>query len=280
MIDLRLGDCLEVMKTLEAGIIDAVITDPPYPGIKREYGYWTEAEWFDMMCPLVTEVRRVLKPTGSAVFILQPNSEKAGKMRLWLWRFMVWIGERWNIIQDVYWWNYTALPSGGVKSGLLRESAKNCIWVGDTNCYRNQRSVLWSESDWNKVARLNWRINKDTKASPSGHDVRRQKSMTRVVETGGVTPYNVLPFGNGGRHEAGGLFAHPAGTPLKLCDWWTRYICPPGGTVLDPFAGSGTTGIAALQNGCSYIGIEKYSKYYPIMQERIEAAQSQMVMAL
>jgi hypothetical protein len=56
------GDCLEVLRTLPDGCVDAVVTDPPYPCIKREYGFWTEAEWFDLMNPVVEECRRVLKP--------------------------------------------------------------------------------------------------------------------------------------------------------------------------------------------------------------------------
>ncbi len=61
---------------MPAGSVDAVITDPPYPEISRAYGRMTEAEWWDMMMVVCTETRRILKPTGSAVFILQPNSRK------------------------------------------------------------------------------------------------------------------------------------------------------------------------------------------------------------
>jgi DNA modification methylase len=85
MIDLRLGDCLEVLKTLDAGSVDCVVTDPPYPEISRDYGRMTEPEWHQVMRGVVSEVRRVLKPRGSAVFILQPNSERVGRMRPWLW---------------------------------------------------------------------------------------------------------------------------------------------------------------------------------------------------
>lgn len=78
------GDCREVLPTLPSASVDCVITDPPYPHIRRSYGYWTEAEWFDLMRAVVPQCMRVLKPTGSAVFILQPNSERVGRMRLWL----------------------------------------------------------------------------------------------------------------------------------------------------------------------------------------------------
>jgi DNA modification methylase len=71
------------MKKLAAKSIDAIITDPIYPEIDREYGRLTERQWHALMREVVAECRRVLKPKGSAVFILQPNAEKIGQMRLW-----------------------------------------------------------------------------------------------------------------------------------------------------------------------------------------------------
>ena len=64
---------------------------------------------------------------------------------------------------------------------------------------------------------------------------------------------------------------------LNLSKWWTRYICPPGGVVCDPFMGSGTMGLAALAYGCQFIGIEKEDRpgYFPTAETRIAAAQLQ-----
>jgi len=97
------GDCLDILPTIPDASVDAVITDPPYPHIKRDYGTWTTKEWWEMVVEgVVPEVRRILKPTGSAVFILQPNSEKVGKMRGWLWEFMAWVCREWNMVQDAW----------------------------------------------------------------------------------------------------------------------------------------------------------------------------------
>ena len=111
-IELYLADCLDKLPEIPSESVDAVITDPPYPCIKRDYGYWTVDEWWAMMRPVVAETRRILKPTGSAVFILQPNSEHVGQMRGWLWEFMAWICRDWNMVQDVWWWNTCAMPVG------------------------------------------------------------------------------------------------------------------------------------------------------------------------
>jgi len=70
-------------------------------------------------------------------------------------------------------------------------------------------------------------------------------------------------------------YGHGAGTPLALADWWTRYIVPPGGTVLDPFFGVGTMGIAAIKNRCHFIGIEKEAHYCETAEERIAKAKEE-----
>ncbi len=63
---------------------------------------------------------------------------------------------------------------------------------------------------------------------------------------------------------------HPTVKPKSLMIWLTSLVTQPGGTVLDPFLGSGTTGVAALQAGFQFIGIEKEEEYFGIAKERIE----------
>ena len=90
-----------------------------------------------------------------------------------------------------------------------------------------------------------------------------------------MTPFNLLPIGNANNKR--GATGHSACTPIELADWWVRYICPPGGTVVDPFDGGGTMVLAALQNGCNGIGIERDAGYHEIAQQRIEQAQAEYV---
>lgn len=64
--------------------------------------------------------------------------------------------------------------------------------------------------------------------------------------------------------------AHATVKPIELMKWLVRLITPPDGVVLDPFAGSGTTAVAAKREGFGYIAIEREQKYYEIMRERME----------
>lgn len=63
---------------------------------------------------------------------------------------------------------------------------------------------------------------------------------------------------------------HPTVKPLALMRWTVRLLCPPGGTVLDPFTGSGSTGAAALLEGRRFIGVERDERYVEVARARIE----------
>lgn len=269
---LYLGDCLEIMPQILDSSIDAIFADPPYPYIKRAYGYWAEETWLPMMQEVVRQSRRILKPHGSAIFVLQPNSEKAGRIRPWLWKFMTWCCEEWGIIQDSYWWNVVAIPGGmATHHGLMRSSLKFCLWLGSPDCYRNQEAVLWDEAFSSKARYATVRANNETrKNGPSGHSYALMTMGDAAERRGGVTPFNVLPIANTDSQNSAGANGHGAGTPLKLVDWWLRYITKPGNIVLDMFNGSGTTGLAALELGRKYIGIEKESDYLEITRKRLD----------
>ena len=62
---------------------------------------------------------------------------------------------------------------------------------------------------------------------------------------------------------------HPTVKPTELMAWLVRLVTPPGGTVLDPFAGSGSTLVAAKREGFSYVGIEQEAEYVEIAKARV-----------
>jgi ParB-like chromosome segregation protein Spo0J len=261
------GDCRKELRKLPDQFVDLIVTDPPYPEISREYGRLSEADWHDLMKVVVIEGRRVLKPSGSMVIILQPNFEKIGKMRLWLWEFVAWAGREWNLVQDVYWWSYDCLPLAGTrrKEGLLRSSVKTCVWLGLPNCYRNQDRVLWLPSD------ANFAESRETRALRSGPSGRTYiwGNMTESVENrGGSTPFNLLPVAAGGSATSNN--GHPSKTPYDVAAWWVKYLLPQSGVLLDCFAGSGTMLKAGLDFGAAkVIGIEEEKNYIKIAEKVI-----------
>ena len=65
---------------------------------------------------------------------------------------------------------------------------------------------------------------------------------------------------------------HPTVKPLKLMTYLIKLVTPPGGITLDPFMGSGSTGVAAVQSGYEFIGIEREEDYYAIAEQRVLAS--------
>jgi site-specific DNA-methyltransferase (adenine-specific) len=68
---------------------------------------------------------------------------------------------------------------------------------------------------------------------------------------------------------------HPTVKPVAVMRWLVRLVCPVGGVVLDPFLGSGTTGVAAAMEGRGFIGIEREAAYFQIAERRVEWARQQ-----
>lgn len=265
-VELYHADCLDVLPTLADGSIDAVVTDPPYACVQRNYGYWTEPEWHEYIDGVMAEVQRIVTPEGSAMVLIQPNSERIGKLRTWVWDFASRWAKRWGVVQDAYWINDSALPNAGAnrKHGLMRGATKYCLWFGSPKCWRDQDAILWQESERNRLDRLGGRMRNMREIHPSGNSVNRANIASAAGERGGVTPFNFLPIANTSNSNK-----HGAATPQKLMEWWVRYICPPGGVVLDPHSGWGTCGLAAIRQGRRYIGIERDAEHYAKSVEQI-----------
>ena len=198
-------------------------------------------------------------------------------MRTWQWRFMADWGERWGIVQDVWWCNTAVLPSGvSIRGNLARPATKACVWLGSPDCHRDQAAVLLPLGDWvNRKGRC-YESRKVKTQMPSGQGVAIGRVVDTAVRRGGSTPFNYLLITRGGPENRSNQ-GHPASTPVELCRWWVRYICPPGGVVLDPFAGSGTTGVAALVEGRKAVLIERHPPYCDIIRKRLRGVTPALV---
>lgn len=213
-VKLILGDCLEVMRTLEAGSVDAVITDPPY-GMN-----WN---------------------TDSTRFSGAKNHPSA------------WTGRSdWGpIIQDDK--PFDPLPWLSFPAVILWGSNHyaNRLPLGTTLVWIKRAPILYGSflSD----AEIGW--------MKSGYGVycfeKQFPPPSRIVEGNGET-------------------LHPNQKPIALLKWCMDMAkVPINATVLDPFMGSGTTGVACVQTGRNFIGIEIDPTYFDIARRRIEIAQMQ-----
>lgn len=163
------------------------------------------------------------------------------------------------------------IPSpGGSPSQGIRATAKRTGWDPANPSRRNSRWV-----DYRSPETFN--------AERPGEKLGRWPS--NMVHDGSEEIVSQFPHGvrffyctkasrkdktHGGRIDN----RHPTVKSTELMSWLVRMITPPGGTVLDPFLGSGSTGVAALRDGFRLIGIEAHREYYQVASERLEDART------
>jgi DNA modification methylase len=213
---LYLGDCLDILPTLAAGSVDAVITDPPY-GVGRDKGF----EGFEGFGGFGTPIARRKyqgdwddKRPDKNVF---DEILRVGKIAL--------------IFGGNYFTDYLPVSNHWVvwdkKQTMPTFGDCELVW---TNVKRN--SVKWIEREWNGLL---------------GKEEVRQ---------------------------------HATQKPIKIMTWLLTHYTKEGDTILDPFMGSGTTGVACVQTGRNFIGIEIDPTYYAIAEKRIAQAKLQIRMPL
>lgn len=263
-------DAVEFLKGIKESSVDLVFCDPIYPGIKRGYGTIGEGEWLKMMDAVAEQARRILRPSGSALFVIQPTSQESGLIRPAVFEFISFWADTWGMVQDLYWWNCCMLPTGNsTQRGLCRPSIKPLAWFGSPDCYRNQKAILWEESDANRAQRNSKRCQHgaeaDMAAPPSGHKRDRARTAGAALKNGGVTPFNLWPIPHV-RNESG----HESETPLVLCEKVIGYLSKPGDIIVDPFCGRGNIGFKALEMDRKYMGSDHVKIHADYARTRIE----------
>jgi site-specific DNA-methyltransferase (adenine-specific) len=220
MIDLRLGDCLEVMKTLPDGSVDAVVTDPPYFLPAQHY-----------------QTRKVFRKNFSDLGILE------------------------HFFRDFFDEMKRILRASGCFYVFCDGQSYPLFWYYAFQMSKSVRPLIW-----------------DKGTSINGYFWRHQHELILFGEMPESRP---LPTGDGDILRARAVPVdtreHPAEKPAELLGKITSKC---GDLVLDPFMGSGTTGVACVQTGRSFIGIEIDAGYFAIAQKRIAEAQLQMRLPL
>ncbi len=244
-MNLYLGDCLEVMRDFPAQSVDAIITDLPYGT--------TACKWDSVIpfAPMWEAVKHVLKPRGAFVTTAsQPFTSALIMSNVdWFKEEVIWEKERPSNIFNMHHVHgktheNAVVFSGGAftfnpqkyKNGKDRTREKMQRYVGNALKHHDGKSVTSIRSDWDG-----------------------SMSMPRSVL------YFVRDTGKDN---------HPTQKPVALYEYLIKTYTNEGDTVLDMTMGSGTTGVACMNTGRDFIGIERDPTYYGIAQKRIEQAQS------
>jgi site-specific DNA-methyltransferase (cytosine-N4-specific) len=264
-----LGDSLSLMRKLPSESINLILTSPPYAlHFKKEYGNKSQAEYGPWFLEFAKEMMRLLKPDGSLVVDLG-GSWKQGQPTRSLYHFELLLSlckdARFHLAQEFYWYNPAKLPSPAewvtVRKIRVKDSI-NCIWwLSKTpNPKANNQRVLTEYSpDMKRLLKRGYR----PKQRPSGHVITE-----KFTDKGGAIPSNLLSYGNNDSNgyylkacQRAGIKPHPARFPIQIPLFFIRFLTDPDDLVLDPFAGSNTTGEACERENRKWIAMELNESY-------------------
>lgn len=233
-IQLIHGNCLEIISDMPAESVDAIIADPPYQQTSLSWDIWPPG-WPD-------SVARVLKPTGSMwVF---------GTMRMFMERRDDFTG--WRMAQDIVWEKHNGSSFHNDRFRRVHESAVQFYRGEWAQIYKG--AVVTMDADRKSVTRK--------KGRPA--HMGEIDGSTYTSEDGGPRLMRSVIYARSQHGRA----IHPTQKPEAIVEPLILNACPPGGVVLDPFAGSGTTGVVANRLGRSAILIEADDHYFEAMKAR------------
>ena len=213
MTDLRLGDCLEVMKSIPSGSIDAIITDPPYGTTACK---WDSVIDFDLMWE---QLNRIIKPNGAIVlFGSEPFSSALRMSNIKNYRYDL----IWNKIRAAGFLNANRMP--------LKQHENISLFYKKLPTYNPQKYI---DKPYDKT-KYN---GKDMKKNVLGSYIKKEEK-----NNGERFPKSILKFSqNWSRQQQ----VHPTQKPVLLMEYLIKTYTNENETVLDFTMGSGSTGVAA-----------------------------------
>ena len=230
------GDCLEVMPTLESGSVDAIICDLPYGTTNCS---WDSVIPFE---PLWVQYKRLIKPRGAIVLFGSQPFTSALIMSNIDWFKYEWIWKKTHATGQL---NLNVRP--------MTEHENICVFASGKTTYNLQMTKKPKD-----------KIRAPTRMGMSDC-YGAQREYDRTVPIDMRSPTTVLQFGSVNHGERG---YHPTQKPVDLLAYLIRTYTNEGETILDNTMGSGSTIVAAIQEGRNAIGIERDADYFAIAQQR------------
>lgn len=243
-------DCLNVLKNMEADSVDLVFTSPPYAEQRKNtYGGINEEHYVEWFLPIANEIKRVLSPTGSFFLNIKPHSDN-GERSLYVFDLVCALKRELGFkFIDEFSWNKNPFPgkySNKFKNGfepIYHFSKSTNIKFNPLAC-----GTPIKEDSYKRGKR------KSSGSPLNGSGLRFNAKNINDLKLS--RPSNVVMVNNVSNQYGFKKF-HSATFPIKLVDFFIKSFSNEGDLVLDPFAGSGTTGVSAKLLNRNYIMIEK-----------------------
>jgi DNA modification methylase len=249
-----LGDSIELIRLIDDDSINLILTSPPFALTrKKEYGNECAEKYIEWFLPFAREFKRVLAEDGSFVLDLGGAYLPGNPVRsIYQYELLVRLCKElgFYLAQEFYHYNPSRLPTPAewvtVRRIRVKDSVNTVWWLSKTpHPKADNRKVLkpYSES-------MKHLLKKGYKAKlrPSGHDI----SDKFQKDNQGAIPPNLLEIANTESNTAyfkrckeAGTKPHPARFPQGFAEFFVKFLTDAGDVVLDPFAGSNTTGFVA-----------------------------------
>ena len=279
------GDCLDVLHCVPNNSIDLIMTSPPYADQIKDYGDVVKKikpddyiEWF---LPRAQEFLRVLKPEGS--FVLNINDKLDGRFQsIFVFKLVVALCDEvgFHLVRDYIWHNPATPPNVFSRGtmGRTKKSHEYCFWFSKSEQWTFNMDPIrkpYSKSMMDIIdGKVVERGGREKNSRPSRHNFDLSHPWDNK---GGADPGSVISVSNTASNgfvqklckEMG--IKHPARYPEKLAEFFILSGSNPGDIVLDPFAGSGTTGVVAYKHGRQYFCIDVNPDYQKLGQAWISS---------
>jgi len=279
-------DALEYLPTFQPGSVNLVVTSPPYAlHFKKEYGNADQREYVEWFLPFAEEIKRVLAEDGSLVLNVGGAWTPGAPVRsLYHFRLLLALCDEigFNLCQEFFWYNPAKMPAPAewvnVRRIRVKDSVEYIFWLSASPFPKaNNCNVLQDYSA--DMKRLIKRGIKQTKR-PSGHNIKE----TFATNRGGSIPPNLIQCGNNESNsrymketKSQGRKVHPARFPAELPRFFIDFLTDENDLVVDPLAGSNTTGAVAEHLGRRWIAIEKHRQYAEDSELRFSAVEEASV---
>jgi len=247
-IDLRHGECLEIMKSIPLGSIDAIITDPPYGTTACK---WDSVIDFELMWE---QLNRIIKPNGAIVlFGSEPFSSALRMSNIKNYKYD-WI---WNKINGSNFLNAKRQP--------LRSSENISVFYKKQCTYnpqlinRDKKNIRDPKKEYGNGEGTVYGNTKPNFMFNEGREIPLTKGY----------PKNIISINNKEKETHPSKVLHNTQKPILLMEYLIKTYTNEGETVLDFTMGSGSTGVAAKNLNRNFVGIEMDDNYFKIAEERI-----------
>ena len=265
------GDCEEILKQFPDDSIDLIFTSPPYADQRNStYGGIKPNEYVDWFLPKAEQFLRVLKPTGTFILNIKERVVN-GERHTYILELILKMREQgWLWTEEFMWHKKNCYP--GKWPNRFRDSWERLLQFNKNKKFNMyQEEVMVPVGDWAKE-RLSNLSETDKTRDESKVGSGFGKNISNWVGRDMVYPTNVIHMAT----ECGNK-NHSAAFPIDLPAWFIKLFTKQGDIVLDPFIGSGTTAIAAIELGRRYVGIDISEDYYDLSRQRTFGIQIQLL---